>query len=499
MKRKYLASVPVALCLWISSSLIVFMISCTPEIKTAEKPNILFMFTDDQRADAIGCSGNTYIRTPNIDKLAAEGVRFTNNYIMGGSVPAVCAPSRAMLMSGKNLFHIYKNIDLDGITTMPQYFKLHGYVTFGTGKWHNGGASFERSFDRGENVFLGGMCDHFKVPCRELNENKKLGPPVSKGYSTDVFTDAVLHFIRDYAGENHQQPFFAYVAFTAPHDPRSPREDYIGKYSPGAIPVPGNFMEYHPFAFDDMAIRDEMLAPWPRNPEVIQESIADYYSMIALVDEKIGEIVSALKQYGLFDNTIIVFSSDNGLSIGSHGLMGKQNLYEESIRVPLLISGPGIPVNSQSQAYTYLFDLFPTLCGLTGLPVPAGVDGKDISSVLNGETRNVRNSVFTAYRNTARAIRTGEWKLIRYPDRDYTQLFNLEKDPLEINSLAGLPENKDKIEVMTEALKKWQEETGDTVRLTADKILPLQYDPTKFERTPDQFQPEYTLRKYFNK
>ncbi|HWS01017.1 MAG TPA: sulfatase-like hydrolase/transferase, partial [Prolixibacteraceae bacterium] len=126
------------------------------------RPSILFLFADDQRADALGCAGNPYIRTPHIDRLAKSGVRFTNGYVMGGHHGAICAPSRAMLLSGKSLFHVYDK--LDGVETMPAYFAKHGYETFGTGKWHNGKSAFEASFQQGKNVMLGGMSDHYNVP-----------------------------------------------------------------------------------------------------------------------------------------------------------------------------------------------------------------------------------------------------------------------------------------------------------------------------------------------
>jgi len=119
-------------------------------------------------------------------------VIFSNTYFMGGNITAVCDPSRAMLMTGKSLFHIGDNISLNGVTTIPEYFKEHGYVTFGTGKWHNGAKSFERSFDEAKNVFIGGMCDHFNVSCRDMGTDKTLGSSTSKGYSTDVFSDSVI-------------------------------------------------------------------------------------------------------------------------------------------------------------------------------------------------------------------------------------------------------------------------------------------------------------------
>lgn len=476
--------------------------TCNPVQQSAEgkkentaHPNVLFLFADDQRADALGCSGNPYIKTPVIDSLGEKGIRFTNNYVMGGHHGAICAPSRAMLMSGKSLFHVYDV--LEGVTTMPAYFARHGYETFGTGKWHNGAKSFEASFKKGDNVFIGGMSDHFNVPCRSVGAGGKLSEPVKKGFSTDLFAGSAIDYLTGYAKGTREKPFFCYVAFTAPHDPRSPREDYVGMYPHESMPLPGNFKSYHPFAFDDMRIRDENLAPWPRTPEIIRESLADYYTLISHVDRRVGDIVETLKKEGLYNNTIIVYAADNGLALGSHGLLGKQSLYEHSMKVPLIMAGPGIPERKASDALVYLYDLFPTLAGLCGLPAPEKVDGKDLTPVIRGESAGVRTSLFTAYRHTVRAVRTRDWKLIRYPERDHTQFFNLANDPLEINNLAGDAEHQPKVNEMMNLLREWQKETGDTARLTSKKILPLEYDPDKFTQKADVHQPEYVLKKYF--
>ena len=458
-------------------------------------PNILFLFADDQRADAIGCSGNTYIKTPNIDMLAVNGVRFSNCFVMGGHHGAICAPSRAMLMSGKSLFHVYDV--LDGVPTMPMYLARYGYETFGTGKWHNGAKSFEASFQKGENVFLGGMADHYNVPCCSLGSDRKLSAPVTKGYSTDLFANAAIGYLNSYAKGTREKPFFCYVAFTAPHDPRYPRKDYIGMYPDGSIPLPGNFKALHPFKFDDLNIRDETLAPWPRTPEIVQQSLSDYYALISHLDNRIGDIIETLKKQGLYENTIIIYAADNGLAIGSHGLMGKQDLYEHSMKVPLIICGPGIPKKEVREALVYLYDLFPTLVNLCDLPAPDGVDGKNFVPVIQGKEKNIRSSLYTAYRNTARAVRTDEWKLISYPQQNFTQLFNLKNDPLEISNLASLPENKQKVDELLTLLNEWHTLTNDTATMDPKTILPLEYDYKTLKQVPDNLQPEYILKKYF--
>lgn len=474
--------------------------SCSPGVKQGgiekpNQPNVLFLFADDQRADALGCAGNPNIKTPNIDKLADNGVRFTNTLIMGGHHGAICAPSRAMLLSGKHLFNVYDR--LEGVETMPMYFGEHGYETFGTGKWHNEKSAFEAAFQKGRNVFLGGMADHFNIALRDLDANGKLSDPVMKGFSTDMFAGAAIDFLNDYAAGSRDNPFFCYVSFTVPHDPYSPHPDYLDMYSQESLPLPGNFMPLHPFAFDLLNVRDENLLDWPRDPDMVKAVLADYYGLVSHLDDKVGEIVEVLKKNGLYENTIIVYTADNGLAIGSHGLLGKQNLYEHSMKVPLIISGPGIPKGAVTDALAYLFDLYPTLAGLSGLPAPADIDGVNLAEIIYGKTNEVRQSLFTAYRHTIRAVRNKEWKLIRYPELDHAQLFNLINDPLELNNLAIHTEYVEKLAEMMELLTGWQRVVNDTVPLTAKNLKPMDYDHNRLQRKPDQWQPEYTLKKYF--
>ncbi|MBN2633618.1 MAG: sulfatase-like hydrolase/transferase, partial [Bacteroidales bacterium] len=460
-------------------------------------PNVVFILADDQRADALGCSGNSYINTPNIDGLAGTGFRFSNAFIMGGHHGAISAPSRAMLLSGKYLFNVYDK--LDDVITMPMHFEASGYITFGTGKWHNGAKAFETSFQRGKAVFLGGMSDHFRVPCRDMSHEGRLSDPVVKGFSTDLFADAAIDFLNGYAANEREKPFFCYIAFTAPHDPYSPDTGYIDCYPDQTLPLPGNFMPLHPFQFDNLTVRDENLLTWPRPPEMVRSALSDYYALIEHLDKRVGDVITTLRQNDLYDNTIIVYAADNGLAIGSHGLLGKQNLYEHSMKVPLIIRGPGIPEGKVSESLVYLLDLFPTLSELCSLSPPVNIDGKSLLPLLNGFADQVRTSLFTAYRNTVRAVRNDEWKLIIYPQRSHCQLFNLKKDPLELNNLATEPAHRHILEEMEVLLREWQIVTNDTISLTTARELPLNYDHEKLKRKPDIHQPEYTLKKYFGR
>ncbi|MBM3890760.1 MAG: choline-sulfatase, partial [Verrucomicrobia bacterium] len=208
------------------TTILILLCAALP-VAAADKPNILFLFADDMRADTIAAHGNPHIRTPNLDKLAAAGFSFRGNYIFGGNSGAVCVPSRAMLMSGRTWFHI-DTVSLKDARLLPEVLGENGYVTFSTGKWHNGQPAWLRAFQRGRTVMFGGMSDHTQVPVRDLGPDGKLtAERVGGKFSSELFANSAIEFLQSHDG---RKPFFAYVAFTAPHDPRMPplshREPY---------------------------------------------------------------------------------------------------------------------------------------------------------------------------------------------------------------------------------------------------------------------------------
>ena len=428
-------------------------------------PNVLFVVSDDQRADGIAALGNPRISTPHLDSLVESGFSFTRAYCQGSTVAAVCAPSRAMLLSGKSLFRlegsVYDQRDTDPI--LPEYLRRSGWTTHGTGKWHNGRTWFQRAFDRGDAIFHGGMGPHRGLPVHHFDPSGTYANSEryeTATFSSTEFANATLAFIEWLEGEEREGPFMAYVAFTAPHDPRTPPGEYRAMYDPDALPVPPSYLDIHPFDNGDIAVRDELLAPWPRMPEIVQRHVADYYGMISHMDAELGRILAALEAAGERENTLVVFLSDHGLSLGGHGLMGKQNLYEDSMRAPLVFSGPGVPVGS-SDALVYLFDVYPTLCELLELEVPPGVDGRSLAPVIRGERAGVRDAIFTAYLHVQRAVRDARWKLIEYPLVGETQLFDLERDPHETVDLAEDPEHGARLELMRELLATQRAEFAD--------------------------------------
>lgn len=424
---------------------------------STDRPNIVFFFTDDQRHDTLRALGNEQVHTPTMDSWVRRGTTFTHAHIMGGTSGAVCMPSRAMLMSGRTLFHL----EAEGQGIPPEHVMLGetlqraGYRTFGTGKWHNGPSSYARSFTDGAEIFFGGMEDHWNVPACDFDPTgryESVHPAVRNPYysnevvmrrcdhitpgvhSSELFCDAAIEFIEGYDAE---QPFFAYLSFMAPHDPRTMPREFLDMHDPDCIELPPNFLPEHPFDNGALRIRDEMLAAHPRSEAEIRRHIAEYYAMIAHADAQMGKVIRALGEAGVLENTILVFAGDNGLALGQHGLMGKQNLYDHSLRVPLVFCGPGIPEGVRSDAYCYLFDIYPTLCDLIGAPVPGTVEGVSLLPAMRKEDP-IRETMYFAYTGLQRCVRERRLKLIEYAvhGERATQLFDIDADPWETHNLA---------------------------------------------------------------
>jgi arylsulfatase A-like enzyme len=441
------------------------------------KLNILFLFSDDQRADTIAALGNPHIQTPHLDRLVQEGTTLTRAYCMGSQQGAVCVPSRAMVMTGRTLFRA--KTDLQGQTTWPEMFARAGYRTFITGKWHNGAPSALRTFSEGKAVFLGGMGEPYTLSVQDITaeQHQFTKPRPSGKHAVELFADSAIEFLR---GQKGDKSFVCYVAFNAPHDPRVAPKEYHERYNAKKPPLPANFLPQHPFNIgDDLAGRDERLAPWPRTEAVVRQHLADYYASITFLDAQVGRILDALKASGQYERTIIVFSSDHGLAIGSHGLFGKQNLYDHSMHAPLIFAGPGVPKAQRRDALCYLLDIFPTLGALTGVAGPEGSEGQNLAPVMTGKEAAVRESLFTAYRTVQRAVRDERWKLLVCPQVNKVQLFDLRADPAETKDLAARPEHAGEVKRLTGLLQDWQQKLGDKQPLTSEKPQPLEFDFSK--------------------
>jgi arylsulfatase A-like enzyme len=453
--------------------------------------NVLFLFADDMRADTIAAHGNPHIRTPNLDRLVRGGFSFRGNYIFGGNSGAVCVPSRAMLMSGRTWF----NVDaptLAGARLLPEVLGENGYVTFATGKWHNGQPSWLRAFQRGKTILFGGMSDHTKVPVRDLGADGKLSAErTGEKFSSELFADSAIEFLRTHDGT---KPFFAYVAFTAPHDPRQPPPSYREMYYRRLPPLPPNFLPQLPFDNGMMkGGRDENLGAWPRTEKMIRDQLAEYYGLITHLDEQIGRVLAALEQSGRSKDTLVLFAADNGLALGSHGLLGKQNVFEHSMRTPLIVAGPG----KSSRAFTYLLDLFPTLCDVLGVRPPAGLEGESLRPLWEGRKSRLRDSVFLPYLQIQRAVRDDRWKLIAYPKIGHLQVFDLQRDPHETTNRIAQPEAAAQVPRLMQLMKQWQARVGDKLELPARDTPPAAPDLSGLKRDPDRWQPDWIVKKYF--
>ncbi|WP_293686325.1 MULTISPECIES: sulfatase-like hydrolase/transferase [unclassified Spirosoma] len=411
--------------------------------------NVLVLYSDDQRYNTIHALGNNAIQTPNLDRLVKQGVAFTRAQTMGGMHGALCVPSRAMLHTGRYLNDLQTTGDVipAGHTTLPEYLQTKGYQTYAIGKWHNDKASFARSYTGGAALFFGGMHtvdkggqEHpqyvdFDPSGQYKDPNKK-----ANTYSSELYATEAIRFLGQQ--RTSTKPFFLYVAFTSPHDPRTPTEKFRQLYPPDRLKLPPNFLPQHPFDNGELSVRDENLLPRPLSEAQARQELALYYGMISELDAQIGRILDELDRQGLTQQTLIVFAGDNGLAVGSHGLLGKQNLYEHSMRVPLVISGPTLPKNQRVEALTYLADIFPTVTGILGLPNPPTVESQSLLPYINNPRKKGRQAVYYAYRDLQRAVRTDDnWKLIRYnvKGQQITQLFDLNSDPYETKNLADKP------------------------------------------------------------
>ncbi len=442
-----------------------------PAASTPVRPNILFFFADDQRADTIAALGNPVIQTPNLDRLVRRGVSFRRAYMQGGNHGATCVPSRAMLLSARPLFRIDEKLLRD--ETWPAAFGRAGYTTFVSGKWHNGETSIAPSFQIARSMFTGGMTDPLQAHLSDLVDGKISPAKLAPKHACEVFADEAIRFLQ----QPRDTPFFCYVPFDAPHDPHIVPPGFPIHYTPEQIPLPANFLPVHPWDNGEMTVRDEQLLPWPRQPAQIRSMLAEYYRYISFLDTQVGRVLDALDASPQAKNTFIVYCADSGVARGSHGLIGKQNLYEHSVRVPLIITGPGIPAGRTTDALCYLFDVLPTLGKLCGVQGPTTSEGRDFSDALRHPSHSARTELVFAYRDRQRAVRDDRWKLIRYPQVDRTQLFDLRADPFERHNLADQPRYRAQQARLTGLLTRELRGFGDTNSLTVAKPLPAAWTP----------------------
>ncbi len=435
--------------------------------------NVLLIVSDDQRPDTIAALGNAVIRTPNLDRLARRGSAFTRAVC---AYP-ICTPSRAEILSGCTVFrngvlNFGKPLN-PRLVLLPEVLRRAGYQTWYCGKWHNSGRPLDHGYQATRGLFAAGgrrfwkpTTDYRGHPVTGYKgwifqtDDKELLPELGVGLTPDTsrhIADAAIAALE----ATGDQPFFLHVNFTAPHDPLLRPRDKKHFYNPRQIPVPPNFLPQHPFDHGNLKGRDELLLPFPRTRELVQADLAVYYAVISDLDEQVGRILEALRTRNLQRNTLVIYTSDHGLAVGSHGLRGKQNMYEHTIGVPLLVAGRGIPAGKRFEQQVYLRDIYPTICELTGTKLPHAIDGQSFAQVFRDTDATTYPFTVGYFHQSQRMIRTDRWKLVEYPEAGKWQLFDLKADRYERTNLADSPQHESTRAQLLAMLRNWQRKHGD--------------------------------------
>lgn len=501
--RKTFQSMPSTLAFTLLLSLTVLTGSTFSQEK---RPNVLFIIVDDQSPfDLKAYRPDSALQTPNIDRLAREGVVLDAAYQMGSWTGAVCTASRHMIMTGRTLWHArpkYSNKKKSQTSTtiapaklventLPSVFNRAGYDTMRTCK--NGNS-------------YGAANSQFTV----RHDATRRGDTDATGSAWHA--EQVLNYLNERQSSKDSDPFLIYFGFSHPHDTRDGKPELLAKYGatnhkdkkslPSAHPdqpaLPKNYLSAHPFNNTHLNVRDEVNVSgvWRNRDEAtIRNEIGRQYACSENIDVQIGRVLEKLEAMGELDNTFIFYTSDHGMAIGRHGLQGKQNLYEHTWRVPMIVRGPGLPAGKRASGNVYLLDVLSTLCDLTGVETPATNEGLSFEPVLLGKANTVREVLYGAYtggeKPGIRCVRKGDWKLLRYEsEKDGSktiQLFNLADNPLELleqhrtpsvikltgvqptklqRNLADNPEHATKLAEMEQLLKSEMLRLNDPHRLS---------------------------------
>jgi arylsulfatase A-like enzyme len=470
-------------------------------LAAAEKPNFLFIFADDQSYETIAAHGNAEVITPNLDHLAHQGVSFTNAYNMGGWNGAICVASRTMLNTGKSVWRAYGaenslNEASERGELWSQLLGTAGYETYFSGKWHikiKPEEVFHHPVDERPGMpadsWTRKMAGIAKPEPKCIRTLEGYGRPVEgqldvwspyersfggfweggKHWS-EVLADDAERFLEIAAGS--KKPFFMYLAFNAPHDPRQSPKRFVDMYPRDDVKVPPSYMPMYPYKDDigcDPSLRDEALAPFPRTEFAVKTHRQEYYAIISHMDEQIGRILKALEKSGKKDNTYILFTADHGLACGNHGLIGKQNMYDHSMKPPLIVVGPNVPENERRDAMVYLQDIMATTLDLAGVDKPDYVEFNSLMPLIKDpQSEGEYDAIYGCYLATKqRMIRVGDFKLIVYPDAKRIRLFDLSVDPAEMDDLTGNPSHWPMVRHLFGRLLEKQAEMDDPLDLSA--------------------------------
>ena len=418
------------------------------------RPNIIFILTDDHRWDALGAMGNDIIKTPNLDALAKRGTLFKKAYV----TTSICCISRASILTGQyqsrhkinnfNTCLTKKSLD----KTYPALLKNAGYKLGFIGKF---GIDDKRQPDT--------LFDYWASAREEQPVYEMINKSGKMIHHTDSVGKNIKQFLNQFAG---QEPFCLSVSFKAPHelDGRPPtfpvQERYKSYYQNVSIPEPltaaPKYWESFPAWFkSDKNIARERWKPLLSTPELRQETTRNYYRLISGVDEVVGNMVAQLKELNIDKNTVIIFMGDNGFSLGEHGLEGKWFAYEESIRVPLIISGGPLPRKMRKEETEQIalnIDIAPTILSLAGVPIPATIQGKDLIGVMKKKSTGRKDFFYehtflgSPYIPKVEGVVAGNFKYIKYIEHNYEEFYNTKKDPHETINLVKTKANKEQLD-----------------------------------------------------
>jgi len=453
-----------------SLALVLFATLHVPICSAAsDKPNFLLVITDDQRWDALGIVQREqgekarfpWLETPAMDRLAAEGLRFRNAFV---TLP-LCAPSRAVFMTGR-----YNHVNgvannrtpfPDDPNSVQNRLRASGYTTAYFGKWHMGSQRERPGFDYYASFI--GQGKYWDCP---FEVNGTTTP--TKGWVDDVSTSFTIEWLR----AHQDKPFFAVLGYKAPHTPHNPPDRAKNRFDgEKSRPVP-NLHTAPIFSGDDQTTAlGKRHEPAPTN--------VPHFRSVSAADDALGQLLTSVDELGLTTNTVVVFAGDNGYYHGEHELSDKRSLYEESLRVPLLIRYPKlIKPGTTSDEMVLNADVAPTILELAGEDIPSTMQGKSAKALLAGDQVEWRKSFLAEYfyekafpqTPTTVAVRTAVAKLIKYPGHEnWTELFDLSKDPYETRNLANVPDAKELRKQMEEEFARQVKATGYSVPAYADQ------------------------------
>lgn len=458
--------------------LLAFVLLCSPAARSDDsRPAIVFILADDMAYNAFGRGGNDVVRTPAIDRLCDEGALFTHAFNPGSWTPAVCQASRTMLETGLSVWKAqqYRPQRDKAVPVWSRLMKEAGYETCFTGKWHIPGLDPQKLFDHTGTVRPGMPAQTEAGYARRFVQGEedawRPDDPSRGGYWqggrhwSEVTADEACDMIRQVS--RSKKPFFLYVSFNAPHDPRQSPKRFLDMYPMERMDLPPGFLAQYPYCRDIGAgpgLRDERLAPFPRSERSIRVNRREYYALISHLDEQVGRILSTLDSC-CTRPVYVIFTSDQGLSVGDHGFMGKQNLYDPSIRVPFIVKGPGIRPGMRLEHPVYLQSAMPTCLELAGLTKRDDIIYPSLLPWLHGTGASESEGIYGAMLPLQRMIRTDDWKMLVYPRAGVVRLYDRRRDPHERHDVANDPAHGTVINDLFAQLTRLQKRHDDALDL----------------------------------